>query len=70
MVKAAFMALLLVLGWVAGCEPEARYCARCETRAAQEDPDRPARLIRGQCTINGVAIDCRKFHPACPDCAK
>lgn len=70
MLKWGLALLALVLGPHLGCKPEARTCGRCETRVMQPDPDRPARLVQGQCTIHGVSIDCRKFHEACPDCAK
>lgn len=62
------LAALLVLISIAGCGPDARYCANCETAVAQSRGDERARLVRGRCKVNGMEIDCRYDHAFCPEC--
>lgn len=66
--RVAAIFLGAVFGLLSGCEAVSPICGRCESKVVQQEPDRPPRLISGQCMINGVPIDCRKHHTACPDC--
>jgi hypothetical protein len=64
-------ALVLVLGWgflPLGCWSESGHRERCELAVVQDSPDRPTRLIRGRCVINGREIDCATASRACPEC--
>jgi hypothetical protein len=62
------LATLLAFVAIAGCGPNARYCANCETAASQKAGDERPQLIRGRCTVNGVEIDCTYEHASCPEC--
>lgn len=64
----AHLALLGLLIFLPGCWPNGQHCERCEAAVVQDSPDRPTRLIKGRCVINGREIDCATASRACPDC--
>lgn len=51
-----------------GCWSESGHCEKCELAVVQDNPDRPTRLVRGRCVINGREIDCATASRACPEC--